>query len=158
VRGLAESPLEKCFRSLLREEVKRLNQHLPKRKKSLKELIVEDEPSVEAIDGSLIVMSKDELLRLAGIVPESLHDKIQLPIVVQRRFDLGRSIYTVLGGKLEEFTLKYALGLADGGFKDYEAEGRFYIYKPYLSELIRMFHSLIVIGFGMPEGLAEDLK
>ncbi|MBS7650419.1 MAG: DUF61 family protein [Candidatus Bathyarchaeia archaeon] len=155
---MAESHLEKSFRSILREEVRRLNQHLPKRRKSLRDLIAEDEPSVEAIDGTLIVMSKDELLRLAGIVPENLHDKIQLPIVVQRRFDLGRSIYTVLGGKLEEFTLKYALGLADGDFKDYEAEGKFYIYKPYLSELIRMFHSLIVIGFGMPEGLSEALK
>ncbi|MBS7629152.1 DUF61 family protein [Candidatus Bathyarchaeota archaeon] len=155
---MAESPLEKSFRSILREEVRRLNQHLPKRRKSLRDLIVEDEPSVEAIDGTLIVMSKDELLRLAGIVPENLHDKVQLPIVVQRRFDLGRSIYTVLGGRLEEFTLKYALGLADREFKDYEAEGRFYIYKPYLSELIRMFHSLIVIGFGMPEGLAEALE
>ncbi|MGQ9542470.1 MAG: DUF61 family protein [Candidatus Bathyarchaeia archaeon] len=155
---MVESPLEKTLKSILREEVRRLNQHLPKRKKTLRALIDEDEPSVETIDGGTIMMRREELLRLAELVPTSLHDKLQLPIVVQRRFDLGRSVYTVVRDKLEEFTLKYALGLADRDFKDYEVEDEFYIYKPYLSELIRMFQSLIVIGFGMPEGLTEALQ
>ena len=101
------------------------------------------------------MMKREELEKLADIVPTYLLDKIQLPIIVQRRFDLGKSIYTVMGNKLEEFTLKKALEIADHNFNDYEEEEPFHIFKPYLSELIRKFHTLIVIGFGKQEALSE---
>jgi len=153
---LAESHIERAFRAMMKEEVKKLNQHLPKARKTLKALLDERTPSVESLDGRSIVMKRDELEKLAKLVPQHLHDKLQLPIVVQRRFDLGRSVYAVSGSALEEFTLKYALGLAENKFDNYESEGRFYIYKPYLAELIRILHSLIVIGFGTPEGLNLD--
>jgi hypothetical protein len=60
-----------------------------------------------------------------------------------------------MGNKLEEFTLKNALELTDHDFNEYEEEDTFHIFKPYLSELIRMFHTLIVIGFGKPEPLSK---
>ncbi|MBS7623175.1 DUF61 family protein [Candidatus Bathyarchaeota archaeon] len=150
---MAESHIEKAFRTMMREELKKLNEHLPKMRKTLKTLLQEQSPSVDSLDGRSIVLKRDELERLAEIVPPRLHDRLQLPIVVQRRFDLGRAVYTVCGGRLEEFTLKYLLGLAEHTFDDYESEAGFYIYKPYLAELIRMIHSLIVVGFGTPEGL-----
>jgi uncharacterized protein (UPF0216 family) len=103
-------------------------------------------------------MKKRDLQRLAEVVPPSLHEKIRRPIIVQRRFGLGSSIYTVSGSALEEFTVKRLLGLTDGDFDHYEAEGRFYIYRPHLAELVRMIHSLIVIGFGIPEGLASGVS
>jgi uncharacterized protein (UPF0216 family) len=151
--GSAESHIERAFRTMMKEELRKLNQHLPKTRKTLKTLLEERSPSVESLDGRSIVLRRDDLERLAEIVPPRLHDRFQLPIVIQRRFDLGRSVYTVSGGRLEEFTLKYLLGLAENTFDDYESEARFYIYKPYLAELIRMIHSLVVIGFGTPEGL-----
>ena len=61
----------------------------------------------------------------------------------------------VMGNKIEEFTLKKALEMADHDFNEYDEEEPFYIFKPYLSELIRMFHTIIVIGFGKPEALSE---
>ena len=153
---MAESHLERAFRAFMKEEVRKLNQHLPKTRKSLKALLDEPRPSVETLDGRVIQMRSEELQKLAKLVPRHLHEKLHLPIIVQRRFDLDRSVYTVTGSELEAFTLKYLLGLAESSFDNYQTEGTFYIYKPYLSELIRIIHSLIVIGFGTPEGLAPE--
>jgi uncharacterized protein (UPF0216 family) len=152
---LPENKLEKLFGRMIREEVRRLNEHLPKKRKSLKTLLEEKTPSVQTQDGRTIFMNKKELEKFAEIVPIHLQNKIELPIVIQRRFDLGKSIYTVMGNKLEEFTLKRALELADHDFSEYEEEDSFNIFKPYLSELMRMFHTLIVIGFGKPEAFSE---
>jgi uncharacterized protein (UPF0216 family) len=154
---MAESHLERVFRAMLKEEVRKLNQHLPKPRKTLKTLLEEKNPSVESIDGGRIVMKRDELERLAGILPPPLQERLQLPIVIQRRFDLGRSVYTVSGGEVEEFVLKALLGLAENDFSNCKVEQRLCIYKPYLSELIRKIHSLIIIGFGTPEGLTSEL-
>ncbi|WP_455368208.1 DUF61 family protein [[Eubacterium] cellulosolvens] len=152
---MPESQIEKLFGTMIEQEVRKLNDHLPKTRKTLKTLLKEETPSVETKDGRSIIMKKEELEKLSEIVPYQLLDKIKLPIIVQRRFDLGKSIYTVMGNKLEEFTLKKALEIADHDFSEYEEEAPFHIFKPYLSELIRMFHTLIVIGFGKPEALSE---
>ena len=152
---MPESRIDKLFGTMIDQEVRKLNEHLPKAKKTLKTLLKEKNPSVETLDGRSIIMKREELEKLADIVPTHLLDKIQLPIIVQRRFDLGKSIYTVMGNKLEEFTLKKVLEIADHDFNEYEEEAQFHIFKPYLSELIRRFHTLIVIGFGKPEALSE---
>jgi len=152
---LPKNQIENLFGTMIKEEVRKLNEHLPKTRKSLNTLLKEETPSVETQDGRSIIMKKEELEKLAEIVPTNLQDKIQLPIIVQRRFDLGKSIYTVMGNKLEEFTLKKALELTDHDFNKYEEEAPFHIFKPYLSELIRMFHTLIVIGFGKPDAFSE---
>jgi uncharacterized protein (UPF0216 family) len=154
---MAESHLERAFRAMLKEEVRKLNQHLPKARKTLKTLLEEKTPSVDTIDGARIAMKLEELEMLAGILHPHLQERLQLPIVIRRRFDLGRSVYTVSGDELEEFVLKSLLGVAENDFSNYKAEQHFYIYKPYLAELIRKIHSLIVIGFGTPEGLAPEL-
>jgi len=86
---------------MLREEVRKLNQHMPKERKSLRTLLNERTPSVETQDGGSTIMRKKDLQRLAEVVPPSLHEKIRPPIIVQRRFDLGSSRYTVSGSSLE---------------------------------------------------------
>jgi uncharacterized protein (UPF0216 family) len=152
---MSESQIDKIFESMIEEEVRKLNYHLPKTRKPLKILLEEDTPSVETQDGRSILMKREEITKISDIVPSYLQDKIQLPIIIQRRFDLGKSIYTVMGNKLEEFTLKKALDLTDHDFNEYEEEDTFHIFRPYLSELIRKFHTLIVIGFGKPETLSK---
>jgi len=153
---MSESHLERAFRAMLKEEVRKLNQHLPKSRKTLKTLLEEKTPFVETIDGGKILMKQEELQGLVGILPPHLQERLQLPIVIQRRFDLGRSVYTVSGGEIEEFVLKSLLGLVEQDFSNKSKEP-FYIYRPYLSELIRKIHSLIIIGFGTPEGLTSEL-
>lgn len=142
------------MKSLLKEEVKRINLHLPKRGKSLSELLREDEPKVEAIDGSLIIMRKNELAELARTVPEEYHQRFMLPIVILRSMNLGKGTFTPLGGKVENFTIKRILGLTSLPFEkmDRNCEPD-YLYRPHVQELLRRFKSLVIIGFGMPEEL-----
>lgn len=148
---MPESPMERAFSALLRDEVRKLNVHLPKGRKSLKELLAEEDPTVPTLDGKKITMRKEALMQLAKIVPAELHEKLKLPFVIIRRMDLGKSVFVVSGDKLEEYTVKHVLGLSDRPFDQYlEDREPLFLYKPHVSELIRKFHSLVVLAFDVP--------
>jgi hypothetical protein len=73
-----------------------------------------------------------------------------------RRMDLGRSIYTVSGERVEEFTVKKILGLTnDEYYQMYKNQEPAYLYRPQVAELLRKFHSIFVIAFGIPKELAD---
>ncbi len=152
-----EDRYDRIMRRLIKEEVRRINLHLPKYSKSLSELLNEKEPKVEAVDGSLIIMRKNELEELAKIVPKEHHKKFNLPIVVLRRMDLGRGTFTPLGGKIERFTIKKILGLTSLPFDSISQDEPCHLYRPQVQELLRKFKSLVVIGFGVPEELTLGL-
>ena len=73
-----------------------------------------------------------------------------------RRMELGRSVYTVSGERIEEFTVRKILGLTNQKFhqmcRDQEPAS---LYRPQVSELLWRFHSLFVIGFGIPKELSD---
>jgi len=145
---------DKIFDSILRDEVRRLNQHLPRKRRPLAELLRDDSPEVSSIDGRKIVMRKSELELLASFLTDDAIEKLQLPIVLIRRSEMGVGAFTVLSGdKLEMYAVARLLGSFEGSLEDYRREVTdLVVYKPQISELIRRFHSLLVIGFGVPEG------
>ena len=124
--------------------IKKLNAHMPKDRKTLAELLAEEEPCVEAVDGSKIYFKRGDLESLAGIVPRELHYSLRLPIVVVRRLELGKGVYVVYGGKAEKRLVAELLGLR-------RSEGEIYLYKPQVSELLSKLKSLLTIGFEAPE-------
>lgn len=124
--------------------IRKLNAHMPKDRKTLKQLLSEEEPSVEAADGSKIYFKKADLERLAQTVPRERHSKLYLPIVVVRKLELGRGVYMLYGGREEKRLVANLLGLEDG-------EGEIYLYKPQVSELISKLKSLLTIGFEASE-------
>jgi len=155
---MSQDRLERAFDAVLKEEIRKLNTHLPRDRKTLEQLLTEDEPHVEAIDGSRIPFKKEELAELAKIVPKEFHKKIHLPFLILRRMDLGKSIYIVSGSNLEEFTVKKMLELTTLPFEEFEKDKEvLYLYRPYVSQLVRAFHSLVVIGFGVPEELRSQI-
>jgi uncharacterized protein (UPF0216 family) len=152
----SKGTLERTFDALMGRELRRLNTHLPKQRRTLKELLGEADPTVPTVDGSTIVLRKEEMQELAQIVPPEYHDSLKLPIIVVRRMELGRSLYTVSGDKLEEFTVKKILGKTSAEYHTmYLDDEPLYLYRPDVSELLRRFHSLVVIGFGIPRELAD---
>jgi len=152
----SKSTLERTFDSLLGRELRKLNTHLPKQRRTLKEFLSEAVPAVPAVDGSTIVLRKNEIEELARIVPREYHDSLRLPIIVLRRMELGKSVYTVSGDKVEEFTVKKILGKSASEYhKMYLDDEPLFIYRPDVSELLRRFHSLVVIGFGIPKELSD---
>jgi len=147
--------LERTFDALLGRELRKLNDHLPKHTRSLKEMLNEMDPTIPTVDGSTIVLRREELEKLAEIVPREYHD-LKLPIIILRRMELGKSVYTVSGDKLEQFTVKKILGKTTAEYHAmYLDDKPLFLYRPDLSELLRRFHSLVVIGFGVPRELAD---
>jgi uncharacterized protein (UPF0216 family) len=148
--------LERTFESLLGRELRKLNTHLPKQRRSLKELLTETNPTIPTVDGSTIILKKEELTELARIVPIEYQDSVKIPIIVLRRMELGKSLYTVSGDKAEEFTVKKILGKTNAEFHAMHFDNEpLFLYRPDVSELVRRFHSLVVIGFGIPKELSD---
>lgn len=152
----SKGTLERAIDAVLGHELRKLNTHLPKQRRSLNELLKENDPTVEATDGTDIILKKSDLEELATIVPAEYQDRVKLPIIVLRRMELGRSIYTISGERVEEFTVRKILGLTNleyyQMYKDQEAT---FLYRSQVTELLRKFQSLIVIGFGIPKELFD---
>jgi uncharacterized protein (UPF0216 family) len=141
------------FDVMLQNELRKLNTHLPKNRKTIRELLAEDPPTVSTVSGEKVTMKKAEIEALSAELPEALRDKVKLPIVLLRRRDLGAGAFTLLGDSYEEYALSRVLGDYDGAQADFRQarESPKVFYKPQVSELMRRFHSLIVVGFGLSE-------
>ncbi len=139
----SKGTLERAMDAVLGRELRNLNTHLPKQRRTLSELRKSADTTVEATDGS-------------KIVPAEYQDRLKLPIIILRRMELGRSIFTVSGELLEDFTVKKILKLTEDKFYEmYKHEEPAFLYRPQISELVSRFHSLIVIGFGIPKELLD---
>jgi uncharacterized protein (UPF0216 family) len=141
---------DKFVDAVFREELKRLNSHLPKKRKILEELLADHSSAVESISGHAIRMKKEELNELSRSLPSEALKRIRLPIVLLRRRDLGTGAFSVLGDPYEEYSIILLSGAFNGTFEDFKRQthGTATIYKPQVSDLLRRFHSLILIGFG----------
>lgn len=148
--------MDHTFDALLGREIRTLNTHLPKQRRTLSELLKSSNPAVEAVDGSSILMRTSELEELAKIVPKAYHARLKLPLMVLRRIELGKSIYTIGGEQIEEFTVKKILRITNLDYHHmYTDCDPSFIYRPQVSELLSRFQSLVVIGFGIPRELAD---
>lgn len=152
----SKSTTERAFDAVLARELRKLNTHLPKRRRSLKELLTSTDLTVLAMDDSAIVLRKEEIDELARIVPLEYQESVRLPLIILRRMELGKSVYTVSGDRVEEFTVKRILGKTDADYHSMQLDHQpLFLYRPDVSELIRRFHSLVVIGFGVPKELSD---
>ena len=87
------------------------------------------------------------------------HEKLRVPFIILRRVEMGKSVYTMVGDQLEAFTIQKILGLTDDSFHEmYKHTKQLFLFRPEVAELVRKFHSLIVIGFGMPEELSDYVR
>jgi uncharacterized protein (UPF0216 family) len=152
----AKDTLDRAFDAMLSHEIRRLNTHLPRQRLTMSELLKKTDPTIETVDGSVIVLRTVELEELAKIVPGEYQSQLRLPIIVLRRMELGRSIFTVGADRVEEFTVNKILGRTDADYHEmYRDQSSAYLYRPEVVELLRKYHSLFVIGFGVPRELSD---
>ena len=148
-----ESRREQIVRTLWEIEFKHINDYFPAERKSLEELLKEDEPSVKSMGGGRIYFRKEDLEYLASLVPKRFHRELCLPFTIIRQSGWRKGTYAVKGGKLEIFTIHKLIGLIDKGFEDYwRIELKPYVYRAQLLELMRKVPSLVSIGFFLEEG------
>jgi len=141
------------FDVMLQNELRKLNTHLPKNRKTIRELLTENEPSVSTVGGEKAIMKRSEVEALSAELPDALRDRVRLPLVLLRRTELGRGAFTLLGDDYEEYALSKVLGEYNGTLAEFQRsrESPTVFYKPQVSELTRRFHSLIVVGFGLSD-------
>lgn len=83
-----ENP-ERTFEASLKGDLKTLNAHLPRRRKSLSELLEEKRPHVECGDGSTHYFKKKELEYLTKILNNNEKKVLLLPIIIEVESEEG---------------------------------------------------------------------
>ncbi|MHC1567579.1 MAG: DUF61 family protein [Candidatus Syntropharchaeia archaeon] len=82
---------------IISKTVQSLNRHLPEKRKDLSTLLSEERPGVLCKDGSFHRFKRDELERIAEIVPKEYHKKISLPLYIEIAPDYGRGAARIRG-------------------------------------------------------------
>jgi uncharacterized protein (UPF0216 family) len=142
------SGFDKILKHIWKYDVNRMNDHLPAKTVPLDELLKQEQPIIRARDGSSLWIDRDELLKIANLVPSDLHDRLRLPIILIRRIDLGEGVFSIGGGKLEAFLVAKVLVTTSNSFTDYEkADIPQYLYRPQVQAVRRRLRTLSVIGF-----------
>ncbi|MDI9619808.1 MAG: DUF61 family protein [Candidatus Nezhaarchaeota archaeon] len=129
---------------LLKREVERINDHLPKESKTLKELLAMEEPKVTTRAGDDLVMEKSELELLERLLPEKYHERLKLPIVILRMIGMGEGVYMICGSDAEVQAIESVLG-SRGAV--HQHQGKAFLYKPYVAILKGKLRTTTVIGF-----------
>jgi uncharacterized protein (UPF0216 family) len=69
--------------NLLKKQVVSLNKHLPRRRKTLDELLREERPHVMGADGTRHRFKNDELEKIASIINKEDYKRLKLPIYIE---------------------------------------------------------------------------
>ena len=77
--------------------IQTLNRPLPAKRRTLKELLLEEKPSIKNLDGSTHSFDKKELEKLASMVPEWEHDRLRLPIYLEMSSSMERGTIRISG-------------------------------------------------------------
>lgn len=98
---------------IIEHEIDTLNDHLPRARTRLSDLLKEEDPHFMTRSGEKSIFKAEELEWLSKEVPKQFHYFIRLPIVLLRRLDYGPGIHSVSGNKTELFMIHKVLGYDD---------------------------------------------
>jgi uncharacterized protein (UPF0216 family) len=104
---------------ILEHEIDTLNDHLPRARTRLSDLLKEKDPHYITRSGEKSIFKVEELEWLSKEVPTQFHSSIRLPIVLLRRLDYGPGIHSVSGNKTELFMIYKILGYDDLEWKNF---------------------------------------
>lgn len=114
---------------LVKKQVLSLNRHLPKRRKTLKELLVEERPHVVGADGTRHRFKTEELKKIGKMLPASEHHLLKLPIYIGIEPTTSGA---VISGRIETRLVCMILDIEP-------VSGELFIYRPDLKVLRREF-------------------
>lgn len=120
---------EKVLQEYLRDELRVLNAHLPRGRKSLADLLCEEYPHVVCNDGSTHLFKKKELEYLAGLIDADEQGELLLPLLMELNPN-REEVVIVGGGKVGEKVISTVLDMPLT-----RRQGRTMIYKPQLALL-----------------------
>jgi len=143
------SGTEKFLSALWQHEIERINDHLPKVTRTLEELLRMEKPELPARGGGHYHFDREDLEFLAREVPKEYHGQIRLPIILTRRLDLGKGIFSISGGRIEQSIVRWLL--EDGSERKFELhDGReepYFVYRPQVGVLLSSLRTIFAVGF-----------
>ncbi|NHJ85222.1 MAG: DUF61 family protein [Asgard group archaeon] len=139
---------EKIIDMMLKLDIEKMNEHLPANQKTLAQLMQEDSPSVNTKKNRLHKFRKTELELIASFFPPEDWINIKLPIILLRRTELEKGLYSVSGGIHELFIIHRVSGKTTEEFYSFKAkEHKPYIWKPETFTVIRKIGSIVSVGY-----------
>jgi uncharacterized protein len=101
---------------LVKKQILSLNRHLPRKRKFLDELLIEEKPHVLGADGIRHRFKKDELKLLKEILSKSELHLLKLPIYIEMDSNASGS---KISGKLENKVICKVLGIQECNNESY---------------------------------------
>lgn len=136
------------FSKFIQHEIDSINLHLPRKVLSLSMLLRLKEPVMKTRDNNIIEFDKDELEFIKDKIPQSAWNQVQLPIIITRRRDKGKSAYSISGGDPNVYLI---LSLFDdlGSYEYWRLNKRedYTIYKYQLRRIRKKFPTVSIIAF-----------
>ena len=118
---------DKSFR-ILSKQLQNMNRHLAKSRVDLERLLKEEKPKVILRDGSKHILKKEELKKLASLLPESMHKRVRLPVYIELSSGKYGSGTARVSGEVECEVVRKVLGKDDNG-------DELFIYRPDMKKL-----------------------
>ena len=128
----------------MRDELRVLNAHLPRKQKPLTDLLREEYPHVVCNDGSTHLFKRKELEYLASLIDSDEQEALLLPMLIELSSDQGEAV-TILGGEVEERIVSEILGMPITG-----KQARITIYRPQLALLRNKLRTTTQYVFSPP--------
>lgn len=135
---------------LVREELKIVNKHLPMSRKSLRELLEEEYPSVLCRDGTKHFFRRRELESLSKLVDKESWGNLLLPIVITVVPE-SQSFVGLVEDRYAAELVSRILGLEHRGDK-------IFLYKPQLYELRRNYSTVFQLALSYPTDFDPALQ
>ncbi len=129
---------------VIAKAVQALNKHLPVERKTLLALLNEDKPAVQGRDNSTHRIKREELEKIAKLIPEEAYGKLRLPIYIELTPNYGRGIARV-HGKQDCEIVRRILGKEKEG--ESEGDDEIFIYRDDIRKLRRELQTATQYAF-----------
>jgi len=112
--------------NLLKKQVVSLNKHLPRRRKTLAELLIEERPHVMGADGTRHRFKNVELKKIASLIDKEDYKRLKLPIYIEIE---SMTSGAVIKGPLETMIVCEILEIES------DCKNEIFIYRPQVRKL-----------------------
>ncbi len=127
---VTDSVYDKLLHGWLAGELRLVNKGLPRERRSLDELLLQERPAIRCTDGSEQPVKRNELRLLSDLLEEKERKSLLLPILIEMTGDETEAV-VLCRSDIELKVLTSILGMR----LNYERPGRVRIYRPQLALL-----------------------
>jgi uncharacterized protein (UPF0216 family) len=129
-------------------DIEKMNDHLPTERRSLKDLLDDENPYVMTKKNQKHKIRKKDIELISKFLQESEWEKVKLPIILLRRTSMAKGIYSVSGGKRELYIIHRLIGRTKEDLNSFMLDDHQpYIWKPEAFTAVKKCSTLIIIGY-----------